>query len=70
MIDPHRGEWIGAELRPVASWARVPGEAGRPRLTMIWAVPDPLPPAEPRSMSDESVGRRATIRAAEASTLE
>jgi len=54
MIDPHRGEWTGAELRPVASWARVPDESGRPRLTMIWAVPDPLPPAQPEAAAQPS----------------
>ena len=59
MIDPHHGEWTGAELRPVASWARVPDEAGRPRLTMIWAVPDPLPPAQPEAADQPpSIGAR------------
>ena len=61
MVEPSAQELSGAELRPTASWVRVPDESGRLRLTMIWAVPDPLPPRWPD-------GHPANIRAAAAST--
>jgi hypothetical protein len=28
--------------RPVAHWVQMPGADGRNRLTMVWAVPEPL----------------------------
>jgi hypothetical protein len=29
--------------RAVAHWVQMPGADGRNRLTMVWAVPEPLP---------------------------
>ena len=40
-------EWGAAALRPVAHWVRMPGADGRGRLSMVWEVPDPIPPAVP-----------------------
>lgn len=30
-------------LRPRAHWVAMPDGQGRSRLTMVWAVPDPIP---------------------------
>lgn len=37
-------EWSAPALRPIAHWVLMPGERGRSRLTMVWEIPDPLPP--------------------------
>ena len=36
-------ERSAAGPRPVAHWVQMPGADGRNRLTMVWAVSDPLP---------------------------
>jgi hypothetical protein len=33
-------EWTARPLRPIARWAAVADESGRPRLRMTWSVPD------------------------------
>lgn len=53
MPEPERD---ARSLRPRAHWVSMPDGQGRNRLTMVWAVPDPLPtgasaPAAVRSHS-------------------
>ncbi len=38
--EQHHSEWSAAPLRPVARWVAVTSESGRPRLEMVWAVPE------------------------------
>ena len=43
---PSGAEWSASPLRPIAHWVLMPGDRGeRHRLTMVWEVPDPLPPS-------------------------
>ena len=44
--DVLTGEWTAAALRPVARWVRETGPDGRARLVMVWAVPQPMVPAQ------------------------
>jgi hypothetical protein len=37
-------EWTARPLRPVAHWVQMPTAGGRPRLEMVWEIPDPMPP--------------------------
>ena len=42
--DTTGSEWNVAGLRPVAHWVLMPTSGGRSRLSMVWEVPDPMPP--------------------------
>lgn len=35
-------EWTAGPLRPVAHWVTLPSADGRPRLQMVWEVPNPV----------------------------
>ncbi|MFN8077668.1 MAG: hypothetical protein U0Q15_19920 [Kineosporiaceae bacterium] len=41
-------------LRPRAHWVSMPDGQGRSRLTMVWAVPDPLPSGLPTATAVRS----------------
>jgi hypothetical protein len=43
-IGAARSEWDAAGLRPVAHWVSMPTAGGGSRLSMVWEVPDPIPP--------------------------
>lgn len=43
--DKIDSEWNAAALRPVAHWVQMPTTGGRSVLSMVWEVPDPMPPS-------------------------
>jgi hypothetical protein len=45
VVDASRSEWNAVDLRPVAHWVLMPSAGGRRQLSMVWEVPDPLPPS-------------------------
>ena len=42
--DAGSSEWNARALRPVAHWVKMPTTGGRSVLSMVWEVPDPMPP--------------------------
>ena len=37
-------EWNARGLRPIAHWVLMPTAGGGNRLSMVWEVPNPIPP--------------------------
>ena len=44
-VDRNGSEWNALGLRPIAHWVLMPAAGGRSRLSMVWEVPDPMPPS-------------------------
>jgi hypothetical protein len=40
-------EWAAQPLRPVAHWVSMPLANGRSQLSMVWEIPNPMPPHQP-----------------------
>ena len=45
VVTAGRSEWNAVGLRPIAHWVQMPTSGGGTRLSMVWEVPNPLPPA-------------------------
>jgi hypothetical protein len=43
-LDTTNSEWSAVSLRPVAHWVLMPTPGGASRLSMVWEIPDPIPP--------------------------
>jgi hypothetical protein len=45
-VNTATSEWNAVGLRPIAHWVLMPTATGN-RLSMVWEVPDPMPPRSP-----------------------
>ena len=43
-INQAGSEWNARGLRPIAHWVLMPTSGGGSRLSMVWEVPNPMPP--------------------------